>query len=48
MFDSIRIIELDTSHNRVLAGVVKATRKKIWVAFNGGLYNESLVQKNKE
>ena len=34
MFDSIGIIELDTSQNRALAGVGKATRKKIWGAFN--------------
>ena len=36
MFDSIGIIELDASQNRALAGVGKATRKKIWGAFKGG------------
>ena len=48
MFDSIGIIELDASQNRALAGVGKVNRKKIWEAFKGGRYNESLVQKNKE
>ena len=48
MFDSIGIIKLDTSQNRALAGVGKATRKKMLGAFKGGRYNESLVQKNKE
>ena len=48
MFDSIGIIELDASQNRALAGVGKATRKKMWGTFKGGRYNESSVQKNKE
>ena len=48
MFDSIGILELNPSQNKVLAGVGKATRKKIWWAFKGGRYNESSVQKNKE
>ena len=43
MFDSIEIIETDASQNRVLAGVGKATRKKILGAFKGGRYNEILV-----
>ena len=48
MFDSVGIIELDTSQNRALARVGKATREKISGAFKGGRYNESLVQKNKD
>ena len=48
MFDYIGIIELDASQNRALAGVGKATRKKIWGAFKGGRYNKISMQKNKE
>ena len=47
MFGSIGIIKMDASQNRDLAGVGKATRKKICGAFKGGQYNESSVQKNK-
>ena len=35
------------SQNRTLAGVGKASRKKIWGVFKGGRYNKSLVQKKK-
>ena len=48
MFDSVRIIKLDASQNRSLAGVGKATSKKILWAFKGGQYKKSLVQKNKK
>ena len=48
MIDSIGNIELDASQNRALAGVWKATMKKIWGAFKGGQYNKILLQKNKE
>ena len=48
MFDSIGIIKPEASQNRSLDGVGKADMKKIWGVFNGGRYNKSLVQRNKE
>ena len=48
MFDSIRMIELESYQNRSLAGLRMATRGKIWVEFKRVRYNESSVQRNKE